>query len=280
MAGGAAALAKAGEANSNAANARKASNLTRRGDVGRAAAGADGAAAASTSGVRGSLVDRRRRSTAVRASGPSSRIGQRASPQGALKAFVVAAAPPAGGKRALTGAAAAAAAFAVPGPDVSGVAAAEATAPVVATRGSKRGLRAAELAAAGLEVAKPSPAATRKRTADTVTGAASSLPHKRSRRLADRLSSTADDSKGPSTIMLSSTESAFEAVPNSMTCTLLSELSVPVAYGRRVKDMHFFSAGELTGTWSPSQSRLCWTRTPTRTAPGTLSLVLERRRYV
>jgi len=40
------------------------------------------------------------------------------------------------------------------------------------------------------------------------------------------------------------------------------------------------SAGGLTGTWSPSQSRRCWTRTPTRTAPGTLSLGLVRRRYV
>jgi len=46
------------------------------------------------------------------------------------------------------------------------------------------------------------------------------------------------------------------------------------------KTCTFSSAGELAGTWSPSQSRRCWTRTPTRTAPGTLSLGLVRRRYV
>ena len=123
---------------------------------------------------------------------------------------------------------------------VSGAAAAEATAPVGSTRRSKRGLRAAELAAAGLEVADPAPAVTRKRAAATETGAASSLPRKRSRRLADRLISTADDSIGPSTTKPSSKERAFEAVPNSTTCTLMSELSVPVATGRLVKDMHSF----------------------------------------
>jgi len=33
-------------------------------------------------------------------------------------------------------------------------------------------------------------------------------------------------------------ELAFHAIPNSKTCTLMSELSVPVATGRLVKDMH------------------------------------------
>ena len=128
---------------------------------------------------------------------------------------------------------------------VSGAAAAEATAPVGSTRRSKRGLRAAELAAAGLEVADPAPAVTRKRAAATETGAASSLPRKLSRRLADRLISTADDSIGPSTTKWSSTELPFEAVPNSTTCTLMSELAVPVDTGRLGKDIHSFFGGRI-----------------------------------
>jgi len=239
------AFEKGGEDKVNASSACTANDLRRREDVGGVAAEADGAAAASTTGVRGCLVDKRRRSTADRASGPTSRSGEKASPKDALQATVVAAALPAGGKRALTRAASAAAAAAVAVPALSGAVAPEATGPMVATRRSMRRLRAAELAAAGLEVANPSPAITRKRAAAIEAGAASSLPRKLSRRLADRLISTADDSIGPSTTKWSSTELPSEAVPNSTTCTLMSELDVPVDTGRLGKDMHSFFGGRI-----------------------------------
>lgn len=234
--GGDAAVKKGGDAIANAANARKTSGIRRDGNVGDAAAGVDGAATTSATGVRASLVDQGKRSKAATATGPSSSSAQ-VSLQGPLEAIVVAAAPRAGGKRTLTFASAASTAAAPRG--AGGAAAATAGAPpAVATRRSKRGQRAADLAAAGLEVSDPAPAQVRKRAAATETGAASSPPRKRSRRLADRLVSTADDSGGPSTHTRSSVELAFDSIPNSKTCTLMSELSVPVATGRLVKDMH------------------------------------------
>ena len=168
--------------------------------------------------------------------GPSSSSAQ-ASLQGTLEAVVVAAAPRERGKRTLTFASAASTA-ADPRGAGGAAAATDGAPPAVATRRLKRGQRAADLATAGLDVSDPAPAQVRKQAAAIETFAASSPPRKSSRRLADHLVSTADVSGGPSTHTRSSVELAFHAIPNSQTCTLRSELSVPVATGWLVKDMH------------------------------------------
>jgi len=144
--GGDAAVKKRGDAIANSASARKTSGSGRDGKGGDAAAGLDRAATTAVTGVRASLVDQGRRSKAATTTGPSSSSAQ-ASLQGTLKAVVVAAAPRARGKRTLNFGLAASTAAA------GGAAAATNGAPpAVATRRSKRGQRAADLATAGLEV--------------------------------------------------------------------------------------------------------------------------------